>query len=336
MNCSKCEKKLKPIYEELWGKDFSISAQYKCGKSFKFVGEIGNGGELFQKIFNVSNSKMFENKYKQAISGAGDEAKKIATFHSSSRCSLMVFYNIEEKPIVIEIDGQDVVFNKSLFEVKNPVISAASNMDVVLISENRKVILFLESKFSEYIVGESLVEEGISTKYLDNEFSRELYNDDFLRGLGISVTIAEDNKTFSLKCTDGESVYLHGLKQMISHYIGIQRRLRCNKTDKRAEDYKRSEVQEMLEILKNPECFVYLGEVLFDFVNGEKNSTFDLGRAFEKYSNKYNLVAEKMNQVNRYPNRFKVLDRELKYSEIIKNNRDSIDDEVLRFYGFNE
>ncbi len=57
----------------------------------------------------------------------------------------------------MKIEGKDYIFTESVFEYKSPVLDGKrhpSNIDVVLLGkdkDDKKVALFLESKFSEYI-----------------------------------------------------------------------------------------------------------------------------------------------------------------------------------------
>lgn len=164
------------IYECMWGTRENLGFDIeKNGSSYRITGVPGENGETIQQAFNVKNKEAFEPKYKKAVSGNGDEAKKILTLHSSSRLALMVFYNVEENPITLEIEGKPMEFNYSTFEFKNPVIGYPSNMDVVLLSTDRKVVLFLESKFSEYYMSASEKSDFISNSYIDNKISGPIY-----------------------------------------------------------------------------------------------------------------------------------------------------------------
>ncbi len=95
-----------------------------------------------------------------AVSGSGQEGRRITTLHSSSLCALLHFYNIEEEPLLkLTLDTnkktRSVTFTQSFFEYQTPVFNYPSNMDVVLLGkddEGEEVALFLESKFSEYFL----------------------------------------------------------------------------------------------------------------------------------------------------------------------------------------
>lgn len=65
---------------------------------------------------------VFADKYLQATSGDGQEARRIRTLHSSSLLCLLCFYGVsEERPLNLIVDGRQVRFTSSQFEVKNPV-----------------------------------------------------------------------------------------------------------------------------------------------------------------------------------------------------------------------
>ena len=125
-------------------------------------------------IFNIKDSTLFEEKYKMAVGGSGNEGDKITTLHSSSLCALLHFYNVEKHALTLEFKTKNnkngeikrrVRFTKSVFEFKSPVIDNPSNMDVVLIGKdetsNEDVVLFLESKFAEYYLSAGTTCRGI-------------------------------------------------------------------------------------------------------------------------------------------------------------------------------
>ena len=113
--------------------------------------------------------------------------------HSSSRLALLTFYNIsDENTLVLNIHGNDVEFNYSTFEFKNPVIGYPSNMDIVLVSKDRKTALFLESKFSEYYVSAGNKSTPISVQYATNRYSSFFYEKQWLESIGIDTDYDSD------------------------------------------------------------------------------------------------------------------------------------------------
>ena len=113
--------------------------------------------ESLANNFGIEKEKdVFIKKFEMSCSGTGGELKKITTLHSSSLCALLFFFNVDTMPLKMR-GLENCEFTQSFFEFKNKVIRYPSNIDVVLLGKNKitnkKVILFLESKFSEYITG---------------------------------------------------------------------------------------------------------------------------------------------------------------------------------------
>ena len=172
------KKKNKALYQALWeGVNFDAAVDQTWDKKYKKYSSNSysfSKASLLINIFNIKDSTLFEEKYKMAVGGSGNEGDKITTLHSSSLCALLHFYNVtEDNPLTMAINGREIKFTDSIFEFKSRVIDNPSNMDVVLIGKNEKsyenVVLFLESKFAEYYLSAGTTCRGISKKYLDNE-----------------------------------------------------------------------------------------------------------------------------------------------------------------------
>ncbi len=347
--------KNKVIYEGMWGK-FEFPEVLKIeptsnGKSttYKIAGEPGVNGETIQKAFSINNKELFENQYHKVVSGNGDEAKKILTLHSSSRCAILCFYHIDSThTVTLNLNGRDVEFNFSTFEFKNPVIGYPSNMDVVLVSSDRKVVLFLESKFSEYYINATKHSAHISKSYEEYEFSKQFYTSEMLNFLEIRkeyVTVTKKDKggeekqqeVMVLFSMDDSEIYLDGFKQMISHYVGVRRRLSgaCIKSD-----VENDIATTILDVIKKPDSKVYLGEILFDTftIPNDCNDELHPKKMLEKYSELYHKLAKAMNQqikLDGIQDKFEVLPFDLKYSEFMRCNP-HIEPATLSFYGIKE
>ena len=271
--------------------------------------------ERLRKEFNIKDD-LFEKKFEMACSGSGDEIQKITALHSSSLCVLLFFYNVENKPLRLEIEkGKTVEFSKSFFEWKNPVFGNDSNIDVVLYSEKSNILLFLESKFSEYCKGQS--KYGIPFKYATDPFSKHLYSEICKKENGNFKTDFKSRKIkFGKELKDGFYLetkkgtnYIEGIKQMISHYIGIINFLNGNSSEK--ERYEK-------EIPLDEKTQFYLGEILFD----EQLKNFPKNRK-EKYFDKYKTEYEKLENIlngdvsKRTKKNFKIIPRILCYSELM-------------------
>lgn len=250
--------------------------------------------QLLIDVFNISNVAEFRNKYKQAVSGAGKEYRRITTLTSSSLCALLCFYNISMNSIKIDNISYDTV----MFEIKNRVVDDKhpSNMDIVLISHESKKILFLESKFSEYLARSKA--KNISNKYLDDYKKLGLFDEEY-------IYIDNRDGTFNLE-TKQNDFYIEGIKQMISHYIGVRNFLK----DRKSLDNR----------LKLNDYTVLLGEIVFNAWNNE----FDY---FSKYSNAYSKLINRFKVCN---SDIEFLEKPLDYFEVFKEY--PLDDKVRKFY----
>lgn len=256
-------------------------------------------------VFGITN-ELFEGKYCMAISGDGQEYRRISTLHSSSLVALLCFYSLsKDHPLMVEIDGQNVEFYKSLFEQKNPIDKEGqhnSNMDVVLIGRNdagESVILFLESKFSEYLAHGKY--DQISFVY-----------DDIYRVLiadgqpidGLEIKPGKDGWSITAMPNRPQQ-YCQGVKQMISHYLGIQNGF----IEDKGKEYDH----------------IYLGEILFKF----PESVDKKHMSYDSYVGLYKQLARKLNTINSEP-KFKMLESSFTYQDLLRNFR--LDDKVREFY----
>lgn len=321
-----CEKK-QSIYNELcekWknnGLSFTVENTYHKGKysNNSYQLSVNNAKKskenillLLKEIFDI-NSTRFDNKFYEACSGSGNEAKKICTIHSSSLCSLLFFFDIsKDNPLKLLLNDDTVIFENVYFEYKNKVIKSPSNVDVVLIGKNQNsedVVLFLESKFSEYFYPQRSY--SISNSYRKEEKCKNYYEYDFLNNIGIemiskkngepNIFTNKDGEKFKIKLKDNKKNYLEGIKQIISHYIGVKNYL--------------DSTREKADTRKLPSnAKVYLGTILFDF-------NFDKDNILKNYSELYKKLAHELNKKNEEIN---VVSDVIKYSDLkdfIKNPR---------------
>lgn len=196
----------------------------KWSMSFKSK-EGEDAFDTLQRIFDLSETsrKLFD----AATSGDGNEKRRILTLHSSALLAFLCFNDVANHPI--SIDG--TVYDEVMFEVKNDVIDASlgkpSNIDVLLMGENRKKLLFLESKFTEYLTGGKV--ELSPERY--EKFYNELFKKctfTFSSDL-VDVSIKPDKthkepytvEKIRLHTGKKTTEYLHGIKQAFSHLLGI-------------------------------------------------------------------------------------------------------------------
>ena len=299
----------KEIYEYLWGNcdlDFEVAKKGVTDPSYEIAFSdktlIDFVGDKIALSFDINKNKdTFAKKFQMACSGSGDELKKITTLHSSSLCALLFFFNVDNKKLVIK-SLSEYEFTESYFEFKNKVIGYPSNIDVVLLGNNKetgkKVILLLESKFSEYITGTGKIE--VSESYFKSDCcSAPIYN------------CIEKEKSFDFNKKDGfynSEKYNEGLKQMISHYYGIRNFMK--KPADNEDVYKNIRDYEAEEII--------LGEILFD--NFAKDNKLE--DKLKNYKDDYSKLAEIINKEYKKDEKkpenieFKVWPKSLSYSEL--------------------
>ena len=187
-------------------------------------------GDDLADIFGL-DQHIFKPKYHDAISGDGQEARRIRTIHSSSLISLLCFYWVSEsRPLSLALDGRDVTFTKSAFEVKNPVGADEtgnvhfSNIDVALLGKDsttgKPIVLFLESKFSEYLNWGRY--SGISN-YVYAETYKQLIKRGDLDRMELKFEESSKNHSYSdlLSIKGRTNHYAAGIKQMVSHFLGV-------------------------------------------------------------------------------------------------------------------
>lgn len=262
-------------------------------------------------VFGI-NDPLFDVKYNMAISGDGQEAKKIKTLHSSSLVSLLTFYSVSESnPMFFEINGREERFTYSAFEVKNEVEHGSgnySNMDVVLYGD--EMLLYLESKFSEYLTHNSI--EVKKTDYYDKIYAR--LSDALQKA---HVCLKDDDKGKRILCKAGkQSVYCGGLKQMISHYLGV-----------------RTEIQK--GVLGNDGRKIALGEILFDFHPFVPKAEDKL----EAYEEAYSALKEGLIRCAREDGTGLIINDIKTYQSVLANEKNysyvkNLPESIIEFYGF--
>lgn len=290
-----------------------------------------------KRVFHIEEN-IFDEKFRQACSGSGQEERRIATLHSSSLCALLFFYNITKKPLKIEIEGVgEVEFFDAIFEYQNCVIENAnpSNMDVTLLGkcQDKNVILFLESKFSEYITGaqKSL---NIKNAYLQEEISKPLYEN-----WQWNKEEDSNDKDFSVSVSESP-VYLGGLKQMISHYVGVrkfERGIQKLKQGQNADkdlhniqnDAAKQSVQEKLRnYALEGETIIALGSIIFDvYANDETH------RELQEYGTLYKDLMKQISEVSAQSGSgIYILENFYTYQQLFRNKKEWLTKQVYDFY----
>ena len=297
----KCEKKITKRGTSNTSYSFLRTKEEKTGNPFN------DTLNCIKRTFGLKDFPDFDSYFEQATSGSGNEAIKIDTIWSSSLLSLLFFYSAI-KCGGIKIKG--ITFTKCYFEFKNPVLKLnpnythPSNIDCVLMDDMNKNILFIESKFIEY------VRDFRKKKVYDNDVLKESYK---RRGEPTEKLYNWFSKL--LNSATFEPHYYYGMKQMITHFSGI-----CNFIDESIDSH-----PQMMRVSKsdyNPRKAIieakknkpnlYLMEVVYDLSKG-----FDgkYKNHLDNYKHVQKLLLSKMNknkpqqlkllQLNTYQNLFK-------------------------------
>ncbi len=292
-------------------KDFYYRSKDKKSIGFK-MNVSDAAAERLKEIFDLDgyNFDVFKRKLAQSISGDGQELSKINALHSSSLCALLMFYNVSDKTQFSIKIGDDIhTYTKVYFEVKNDVISSPSNMDVVLTNEKTKEILFIECKFSEYL--------SKNKKYKLPEGYKKYYKDKYFGDIDFEKDI----------------VFPDGLKQLVAHYIGIDRFRREKYSIKELDafypnedDYKfRKPIYDLQMEYKH----ISFMEVVFKFDVPE----------FKTYTEETNRVFKALKEIEKQTdaeNKITILDTQTYQDLFVGENLDILPEKVKAFYCLNK
>lgn len=274
--------------------------------------------ETLHRIFGINESA--RGLFEAATSGDGNEKSRILTLHSSSLLAFLCFNDVANHPITI--DG--IVYNEVMFEVKNDVIDASlgnpSNIDVLLMGDNRKKLLFLESKFTEYLSGGKVTPSPDRYETFYTELTKK-FDCPFSAGyVTVDSKTDESQKTqYALYKGEKTSEYLDGIKQAFSHLLGIATGP-AKKQTKGNEDYTSS-------LLENADEIKF-ASIVFNCDNDK----------FEKYNGLYKSVFENSDVIQEtikevVPKRelkLSIIPQLLQYQEVFQDNY--LSDKVREFY----
>ena len=309
------------------------------------------------KVFGTCTpTSEFHKAFIQVITGKGQEINNIKTLHSSALLGLLCFYSInKENPLSItmpfnnekvkfEFDRVEFEKTNTVFEAKHRIPSVPSSIDIALYgtANGKRAVLYLESKFSEYLnVGDSSSPDKNKRyeqfyKYLAGEDNKEDQN--FLKNCGITFsyknknTGKEDGKLHIHNIDKNKQHYCEGLKQMVSHTIGV---INSDESDEK-------------------EMEIYLAPILFDFGNifkkAEDNKRFsDYCKVYEKFAAGLKNLRDKLTTSNCYKNFFPdsnnteaplvrkknklfISDKVFSYQEFFKNAKFDLPPSVKEYY----
>lgn len=256
-----------------------IRKQLICGLKGSYA--MNDKYEYYFVDYNDNLYKPMSCEHKKMFEGAsGNELKdklypaKAKAIDSSSMLSYNFFRFIDDEHSVII---NKIRFNKCLFEVKLPTLStskASANIDVVLLSEDRKTVLFIESKFLEYLDNKSTrlpkSYKSESSFYQDNEEKKAL---------------CELCNHYEIK----NGHYNDGIKQNTCHLVGISNISNSSKAKEKFLDINEEQFDRKdLEVLTDEARTYLLMDVLFVPQNNTAVSLFD------KYLNDLEVFYETM------------------------------------------
>lgn len=308
--------KVASLYGFFQGNTFLTSGNVQLKPNY-FKGKespwsLAFAGHSVKDVFKIDDP-VFCSKYVQAISGDGQEANKMMPLHSSSLASLLVFYSVsKDNPIYGKVNDKEEKFTESLFEVKNEVCEGSgnfSNVDVVLRGDG--CVLYLESKFSEYLGSRPVAVKKVD--YYDVIYGRLT---DTLKKAGVQL-LAKDGKRF-LEREDETAFYNEGLKQMISHYLGVTTEICTGR-------------------LKTAEKKIALGEVLFYFGDVVPVSS----KKYESYEAAYAILRKGLEDCVKEDDTNLIINDLTTYQSILglESNRQflmNLPENIREFYRFNE
>lgn len=257
--------------------------------------------QAIKEVFGITN-RSFEEKFNQAINGAGQEWRELNVFHSSSLLALLCFYNVSnDNPLSVKIEGKTCKFTTSEFEVSNTIgknISVknySSHIDVKLTGEceGKSVSLYLESKFSEYVNQRGKTSFSYTDDYntIYSKLQGKIENLDIIIGCDEITLVQTNNKR--------PARYWQGIKQMISHYLGMKN---C----------------------KDKSELIYLGEILYDFRPYIPNDFFG------DYEDIHKQLVDALELIEIEPQSFKVGKNILTYQGVFKSY--NLDERVRELY----
>lgn len=308
-----------------------IDYTYHKGKKTKSTKCFTNSQEnnhtvedIIMIISSVFDSSLKDNKRQRylletAVGGNGNEKYRFTRLHSSSLCAFLHYYRVsKESPIKLKIENDLIEFDQVAFEFKNPCIDKRypSCIDVVLVSNSNNLILFLESKFTEYLSNDS---KSVSKEYL--KYYEKISDRSNKLTDNIEYYMNEVTNKLDLH-TKTDKLYVDGIKQMISHFIGVK-----NFCDGDLIELGKSINDEDLNLykkFKKNDAKVYLGEMLYSF--GNENLYLN------HYQEEYSSLQTNLNKIT--DNQFTVLPEIMTYQELFKWNENYFSKEIKDFYKY--
>lgn len=324
----------KLLFEETLSNDHQFADRHKIGNNGAMAFSCAplKRKEKLWQIFGKNGEipEAFDVAFKNATNGPGYEIKRITQLNSSSLLALLCFWNVsKEHPITIN----SVEYTEVYFEVENMVFDHDSSVDILLVSEKESTWLYLESKFTEPLSPTNRL--WLSAKYHD------IYKN---IGEKLKLNVSDIQERYhkgkgnvnEFEITQNKKQYYGGIKQMISHLIGVFK----GASDKANAEYK--------EIYKKglPKSII-LGSILYDF---SKSGVETFTKPYSDYVSLYEdcfssqngkIIISEINDCLGGTNVYKessisIMPQVLTYQDVfVKQNSKFLMSNVALFYGFN-
>ncbi|MDE6702055.1 MAG: hypothetical protein K2K00_00070 [Muribaculaceae bacterium] len=302
----------------------------KTGSELLFDSDLFTA--LFRERFGITSEykDAFNAAFRDVTEGEGNEITKINSVISSALLPLLVFYKLyrpqKGESITLKIERETIKFNRAFFEVQNHVITPnrPSCVDVALVSEDEDTILFLESKLTE------MFEDTTDHKEYGSSYKPLYEKPGIIRALKENgITIKGGSSSLVLL---SEPQYLEGIKQTISHLIGL---VRGPVEAKDQIDY--------ISAYRKAKRFIYV-PIRYDTSEVLKDQPDESSRFAALYSN---VIGSHRNEIikdiqewvkNKWPktNCDKMINIQssmLTYQELIQDNPNWLDSKVKIYYG---
>lgn len=224
---------------------------------------------IYQHSMLVEHALMFKKGSGSELEDSGNTPAKAKAIDSSSMLSYNFFNWVSEKhPLCLF----NVEYTRVYFEVRLKTLrksNAPANIDVVLVDKNSENVLFIESKFLEYLKN---TEADFSSSYMElsNYFTDNKSKEDL-------------KKRLVEKYNGMSGGYYDGIKQNICHIIAL-----CNLEDEKAREYAKEKNSGLKDIFRD--------RVNYKFINLIFAPCLD--NANEKYNNYVKLLKEFRNDIS--------------------------------------
>lgn len=295
----------------------------KTGSELLFESDLLTA--LFRERFGITseNKDAFNASFRDVTEGMGGEIAKINSVVSSALLPLLVFYKLylpqKGNAITLKIGEETKVFTRAFFEVRNNVVGFPSCVDVALVSQDGETLLFLESKLTE------MFEDTTNYKEYGSSY-KPLYEKK-----GIKCALNENGITIDESATNlvlhSEQQYLEGIKQTISHLIGLVKG-----------PQEKADQSDYISAYKNARRLIY-SPILYDvtpILDNQDNEYTDYRNLYSKViGNHRNAILQEIREwCNVQNNRvIEINPKPITYQDLSQQNPLWIDERVAKYYG---